>query len=105
MAQGRELEPESFISQIQYLLSFPFPVVPSTECLRIREELGRTSKIFDIINKNDRVDGEVRKRRFLWEERSQHLSFRKVIQGKMSHRQWCIQVWGPENEPDWTFIT
>ena len=79
--------------------------MPSTECLRIREELGRTSKIFDFINKNDRVDGEVRKRRFLWEERSQHLSFRKVIQGKMSHRQWCIQVWGPETEPDWTFIT
>lgn len=48
-----------------------FPsVVPSTECLRIREELGRTSKIFDLINKNDRVDGEVRKNRFLWEERN-----------------------------------
>ena len=56
-----------------------FPsVVPSTECLRIREELGRTSKIFDLINKNDSVDGEVRKNRFLWEERNRHLSFRKV---------------------------
>ena len=25
-----------------------------------------------------------------------------VIQGKMSQRQWCIQVWGSENGPDWT---
>ena len=52
--------------------------MPSTECLRIREELGRTSKIFNFISKNDRVDGEVRKNRLLWEERNRHLSFRKV---------------------------